>query len=151
MKKVYNMQAIKFVKMIAYWYWLKDYTTSALIKLWPMSSYEKTMLMYTKHIPLHYFNYLTFCVRYVSYVNCISFPIASCAISENFTATLCLDKKLLKFKVGKSGQSCVHISTVFSFRVTYIHWVRMKTETVAWNTWLWITCAFYTKLTYFHK
>ena len=57
-----------------------------------MTWHEKTMLMYTNYISLHYFNYLTFCVSYTSSVNCIGFPVVSCTISKSFIDTLCLDK-----------------------------------------------------------
>ena len=70
-------------------------------KLMPKGGYLYyiTVLMYTKYITLHYFNYLTFCVSYTSSVNCIGFPIVSCTISKSFIDTLCLDKKLLKFEI----------------------------------------------------
>ena len=67
------------------------------------------MLMYTKYTYLHYFNYLNFCVSYTSSVNCIRFPIVNCTINKSFIDTLCLDKKLLTFKVDKSCQIlCAH-------------------------------------------
>ena len=51
---------------------------------------------------LQYFNYLTFCVSYTSSVELYCIPncyVASCTISKSFIDTLCLDKKLLNFKV----------------------------------------------------
>ena len=56
--------------------------------------------MYTKYAPLHYFNYLAFCVSYTRSVNCIGFLIVSCTINKSFIGTLCLDKKLKFKKVG---------------------------------------------------
>ena len=78
--------------------------------------HEKTTLMCTKHTSLHYLNYLTFCVSYsyTSSVNGVGFPIVSSTIiiSKSFIDILCLDKKLLKFKLYKSCQIlCVHISS----------------------------------------
>ena len=35
------------------------------------------MLMYTKYISLHYFNYLSFCVSHTGSVNCIGLLIVS--------------------------------------------------------------------------
>ena len=65
-----------------------------------MTGMKKPCLnVYTKYTTLHYFNYLTVYVSYTSSVNCIGFPIVSCTISKSFIDTLCLDKKLLKFKV----------------------------------------------------
>ena len=64
-----------------------------------VTQHEKTMLMYTKYTSLQYFNYLTFYVCYTSSVNCMGIPIVSYTISKSFIDTLCLDKKLLKFKV----------------------------------------------------
>ena len=64
-----------------------------------VTRHEKTMLMYTKYISLHYFNYLSFCVSHTDSVNCIGFLIVSCTNSNIFIDTLCLVKKLLKFKV----------------------------------------------------
>ena len=63
---------------------------------------EKTMLMYTKHTSLHYFNYLTFCVSYTSSVWIPTIRIAGCTIIaiNSFTDTLhVLKRKLLKLKV----------------------------------------------------
>ena len=74
-----------------------------------MARYEKTMLMHTKYTSLHYLNYLlTFCLT-------IWFSIGSWIINKSTIDTLCLNNKLLKLKFQKS---CVHISTVFSYRVT---------------------------------
>ena len=55
--------------------------------------------MYTKYTSLHYVDYLNICVSYTSSVNCIGFPIVNCTITKSFIDTLCLGKKLLKFKV----------------------------------------------------
>ena len=46
-----------------------------------VTRHEKTMLMYTKYTSLHYFNYLTFCVSYISSVIVLKFPIVGCSIS----------------------------------------------------------------------
>ena len=72
---------------------------TGFVSLAYVTQHEKTMLMYIKCTSLHYFNYLNFCVSYTSYVKCIVFPIVNCTISKCFMDTLCLDKKLLKFKV----------------------------------------------------
>ena len=71
--------------------------------------HEKTMFMHTNYTSLHYFNYLTFCVSYISSVNCIGFHIVNCTIGKTFIDTLSLDKKLLKFEVHKRCQIlCAH-------------------------------------------
>ena len=72
--------------------------------------HKKTRLMYTKY---------TFCImlhisftalKYQSSVNCIRLPMNLCINGENFIRLLFLSPKLFQ---------CVHISTIFSFWVTY--------------------------------
>ena len=70
--------------------------------------HEKTVLMYTKYTPSHYFNYLTFCKWYTSSVNFKAEAIVCCIGTISFIGKLCLITKLRNLS-QKSGQiSCAH-------------------------------------------
>ena len=70
--------------------------------MWP-SMRKPCLRMYTKYTSLHYFNYLTFCVRYT---NSIGFPIVSSTISKSFIDTLRMFRQ--KSKSKSCWISCAH-------------------------------------------
>ena len=47
-----------------------------------VTRHEKIGLMYTKYTPSHYSTYLNFYVSYMSYVNCIKFPLFAMYIEK---------------------------------------------------------------------
>ena len=59
-----------------------------------VTQHEKIELMCTKYTPSHYSTYLTFSIRYTSYVKCINFPSVCCTSNKKFTDKLCLSIKL---------------------------------------------------------
>ena len=86
-----------------------------------MTRHEKIGLMCTKYISLHYSTYHTFCTSYMSSVSCIKFPIVCCISDKNFIDKLRMFReKVMKLQSSKSGQFYVHISPIFSCRVTYV-------------------------------
>ena len=71
--------------------------------------HEKIWLKCTKYTPSHYSMYLTSCVRYTSFVNCIRFPIVFYSSCKSFIDKLCLSTKLYNFKIQKSSHIlCAH-------------------------------------------
>ena len=64
----------------------------------------KTGLIYTKYTCLHYGTYLLFCVCYLKSVNYIEFLMDLCIYDDILDALWLTDKKLLHFKLSKSGQ-----------------------------------------------
>ena len=79
--------------------WVKTHVQYQLmISIIDVTRHDKTMLIYLKYTSLYCFNYLTFCVSYISSINCVRFLIVSCTINKSVTDTLCLDKKLQNLK-----------------------------------------------------
>ena len=64
----------------------------------------KTGLIYTKYMCLYYGTYLQFCVYYPESVSFIEFLMDLCTYDEILDIIQTTDKKLLQFKVSKSGQ-----------------------------------------------
>ena len=64
----------------------------------------KTGLIYTKYNCLYYVTYLLFCMRYPKSVNFIKFLMDFCMYDDILDTIQLTDKKLLHFKLSKSGQ-----------------------------------------------
>ena len=64
----------------------------------------KTGLIYTKYTYLYYGTYLLFCMGYPKSVNFMEFLIDVCIYDDILDALQITDKKLLYFKLSKSGQ-----------------------------------------------
>ena len=64
----------------------------------------KTGLIYTKYTCLYYGTYLLFCMRYPKSVNFIEFLMDFCIYDDIFNIIQITNKKLLHFKLSKSGQ-----------------------------------------------
>ena len=69
-----------------------------------MTGPGKTGLIYTKYTCLYYGMYLQFCVCYPKSVNFIEFLMDLCTYDDILDAIQITDKKLLHFKLSKSGQ-----------------------------------------------
>ena len=63
----------------------------------------KTGLIYTKYTCLYYGKYLLFCMCYPQSVNCIEFFMDYCIYDDILDTIQITDKKLLHFKLSKSG------------------------------------------------
>ena len=64
----------------------------------------KTGLIYTKYTCSYYDTYLLFCVCYPKSVSFIAFLMDFCIYDDIFDIILITDKKVLYFKLSKSGQ-----------------------------------------------
>ena len=64
----------------------------------------KTGLIYTKYPCLYYGTYLLFCKCYPESVNFIEFLMEFCIYDDLLDMMQITDKKLLHFKLSKSGQ-----------------------------------------------
>ena len=64
----------------------------------------KTGLIYTKYTCLYCGMYLLFCMWYPESVNFIQFPMDFCIYDDILHMIQITDKKLLHFKLSKSGQ-----------------------------------------------
>ena len=64
----------------------------------------KTGLIYTKYTCLYYGTYLLFCMCYPNSVSFIEFLIDFCTYDDVLDTIQITDKKLLHFKLSKSGQ-----------------------------------------------
>ena len=64
----------------------------------------KTGLIYTKHMCLYHRTYLLFCVCYPQSVSFTEFLMDLCIYDDILDAIRITDKKLLHFKLSKSGQ-----------------------------------------------
>ena len=64
----------------------------------------KTGLIYTKYTCLYYDTYLLFCMCYLKSVYFINFLMDFCIYDDNLDMIQIKDKKLLHFKLSKSGQ-----------------------------------------------
>ena len=69
-----------------------------------MTGPGKTGLIYTKYTCLNYGTYLLFCVCYLNSVSFIEFHMDLCIYDDILDALWIIDKKLLHFKLSKSGQ-----------------------------------------------
>ena len=65
---------------------------------------KKTGLIYTKYTCLYYGTYLLFFMCYPNSVNFIEFLIDFCTYDDVLDTIQITDKKLLHFKLSKSGQ-----------------------------------------------
>ena len=65
---------------------------------------RKTGLIYTKYTCLYYGMYLLFCICYPRSVNFIEFLIDFSIYEDILDMLQIIDKKLLHFKLSKSGQ-----------------------------------------------
>ena len=84
-----------------------------------VTRHEKTGLMYTKYTSSYYGLYLLYCSTYQSSVNCYRFAMKCYINGDNFIRLLFLLIKLFKFESKNVLKFCVHISPIFSCRVTY--------------------------------
>ena len=64
----------------------------------------KKGLIYTKYTCLYYGTYIQFCVCYSKSVSFIEFLMDLCTYDDILDATQITDKKVLHFKLSKSGQ-----------------------------------------------
>ena len=69
-----------------------------------MTGPGKTGLIYTKYTCLYYSTYLLFCKCYPKSVNFIEFLMEFCICDYILDTIQITDKKLLPFKLSKSGQ-----------------------------------------------
>ena len=69
-----------------------------------MTRPRKTGLIYTKYTCLYYGTYLLFCMCYPESVNFIEFLMEFCIYDDLLDTIQITDKKLLHFKLSKSGQ-----------------------------------------------
>ena len=72
--------------------------------------------MYAKYIPSHYFTYSTFCISYISSVNCIKFLVVCYTAYKSFIDELCFGttSKLWNFEFQKVVKFYVYLSPVLS-------------------------------------
>ena len=69
-----------------------------------MTGPGKTGLIYTKYTCLYYGTYLLFCMCYPKSVNFIEFLMDFCIYDDILGTIMVIDKRLLHFKLSKSGQ-----------------------------------------------
>ena len=81
--------------------YMSDYVRTSSVY---MTGPEKTGLIYTKYTCLYYGTYLLFCMCYAKSVSFIEFLMDFCIHDEILDTLLVTNKKVLHFKLSKSGQ-----------------------------------------------
>ena len=94
----------------------------------------KTGLIYTKYTCLNYGTYLLFCVRYLKSINFIAFLMDLCIYDDILDTILITDKKLLHFKLSKSGQ-ILHVDKTCFPRPGHILYFCEQLEISIWQHW----------------
>ena len=88
----------------------------------------KTGLIYTKYTCLYNCTYLLFCIRYLKSVSFIEFLMDVCIYDNIFDAIRIANKKLLHFKLSKSGQIQHVDKTCFPWPVTYVVYMHVQLQ-----------------------